>query len=115
MEQEVKKAPVAATVFSIISLVLSAGSMLCALWLFYMVNYMPKSGNGDSLTWGVVGFVSGAVLLIAAIWCGALTGGFIGLIMFIISLVNKLYSIIWMPILAIILGTVAIIICCAVL
>ena len=115
MEQEVKRAPVAATVFLIISLVLSAGSMLCALWLFYMVNYMPKSGNGDSLTWGTVGFVSGMVLLIAATWGGGLIGGFIGLIMLIISLVKNIYNIIWMPILAIILGTVAIFICCVAL
>ena len=115
MEQEIKKTPVAATVFSIISLVLSVGSMLCALWIFYMVNFMPKSGNADSLTWGTVGFVSGMVLFIAATWGGGLIGGFIGLIMLIISLVKKIYNIIWMPILAIILGTVAIFICCVVM
>ena len=101
------------TVISIISLVFSTLAIICAILLLLVVNVGPKSGGtSTALTNEAVLTVSGMIILIAGTWGFAIIGGLMGFIMTIIDIAIKRIRILWMPVLAMVMGIVGIVMCC---
>ena len=113
MVQKDNKPSAVPTVFSVISLVLSALAFICAILLYIIVNVVPKQGGtATALTGRAVLTVSGMVIFIAGAWGFGLIGGLAGFIMTIVDAATKRTKILWIPICAIVLGVISIVVCC---
>ena len=104
-----KTSSAAPAVFSVIALVVSAMAMICVILLLIV----SKSGTGQggtatAITNSAALSVTGMIFFTAFTWIFAVLGGMIGLIMLIIDIVVKRANILWMPVLAIVLGVISI-------
>ncbi|MBR1597617.1 MAG: hypothetical protein IJ661_01740 [Lachnospiraceae bacterium] len=104
------------TVISIISLAFSSFAIICAILLLLVVNVGSKSGDtSTALTNEAVLTVSGMIILILGTWGFAVIGGLMDFIMTIIDIAIKRIRILWMPVLAMVMGIVGIVMCCTAL
>ena len=105
MVQQGKKPSAVPTVISVISLIFSVLALICAILLIIVSNVGPeRGGSATALTNRAVLTVSGMVFFTGFTWLFAMVGGFTGFIMTIVDAVVKRVRIIWIPILAVILG-----------
>ena len=110
MDNQEKRQSAVPTVFSVISLVFSALALICAILLIIISNVGPeRGGTATALTNRAVLTVSGMIFFVGFTWIFAMIGGFMGLVMTIVDAVVKRVRIIWIPILAIVLGVTSVI------
>ncbi|MCR5687256.1 MAG: hypothetical protein K6G58_04480 [Lachnospiraceae bacterium] len=104
-----RSASPALTVFSVIALAVSVLALICVLLLLVI----SKAGTGQGGTATAVSnsvalSVTGMIFFTAFTWIFAISGGMAGFIMLITDIAAKRADIVWMPILAVVLGIVSI-------
>lgn len=105
VNQSVKTTSMVPTVVSVIALVVSGIALVCMLLLLIMSKAgTGQGGSATAITNSAALSVAGMVFFTAFTWIFAILGGLIGLIMFVIDIAVKRGNILWMPILAIVLG-----------
>ena len=105
MDQQGKKPSAVPVVFSIIALVVSTLALICAIVLIIVSTVGPeRGGTATALTNRAVLTVSGMIFFTAFAWGFAMIGGFMGFVMTIVDIAVKRVKIIWIPVLAIVLG-----------
>ena len=102
MNQKPSAAPV---VLSGITFGISALAAVCAALLLFLTVFGTGSGGpATALTNQAVFFVTAVVLLTGAVWLFSVLGGLAGLIMTIADIALRRFSILWMPIVAVVLS-----------
>ena len=110
MNQQEKKPSAGPVVFSVIALAFSALALICAIVLIIISGVGPESGgSATALTNRAVLTVSGMIFFTGFTWIFAMIGGFMGFIMIIVDIVVKRVKIIWIPIVAVVLGVTSMI------
>ena len=110
MDQQEKKPSAVPVVFSAIALTASALALICAVLLIVVSAVGPESGGtATALTNRAVLTVSGMIFFTGFTWVFAMVGGLMGFIMLIVDIVVKRVKIIWIPILAMVLGVISVI------
>ena len=110
MDQQEKKPSAVPVVFSAIALTASVLALICAVLLIVVSAVGPESGGtATALTNRAVLTVSGMIFFTGFTWVFAIVGGLMGFIMLIVDIVVKRVKIIWIPILAMVLGVISVI------
>ena len=110
MDQQEKKPSAVPVVFSAIALTASVLALICAVLLIVVSAVGPESGGtATALTNRAVLTVSGLIFFTGFTWVFAMVGGLMGFIMLIVDIVVKRVKIIWIPILAMVLGVTSMI------
>ena len=110
MDQQEKKPSAVPVVFSAIALTASVLALICAVLLIVVSAVGPESGGtATALTNRAVLTVSGMIFFTGFTWVFAMIGGLMGFIMLIVDIVVKRVKIIWIPILAMVLGITSVI------
>ena len=110
MDQQEKKPSAVPVVFSAIALTASVLALICAVLLIVVSAVGPESGGtATALTNRAVLTVSGMIYFTGFTWVFAMVGGLMGFIMLIVDIVVKRVKIIWIPILAMVLGVISVI------
>ena len=110
MDQQEKKPSAVPVVFSAIALTVSVLALICAVLLIVVSTVGPESGGtATALTNRAVLTVSGMIFFTGFTWVFAMIGGLMGFIMLIVDIVVKRVKIIWIPILAMVLGVISMI------
>ena len=85
-------------------------ALICAVLLIVVSAVGPESGGtATALTNRAVLTVSGMIFFTGFTWVFAMVGGLMGFIMLIVDIVVKRVKIIWIPILAMVLGVISVI------
>ena len=110
MNQQEKRPSAVPVVFSVIALVFSALALIFAIVLIIISVVGPESGgSATALTNRGVLTVSGMIFFTGFTWIFAMIGGFMGFVMTIVDIIVKRVKIIWIPVLAMVLGITGII------
>ena len=110
MDQYEKRPSVVPVVFSAIALAFSSLALICAVLLIVVSAVGPESGgSATALTNRAVLTVSGMILFTGFTWIFAMIGGLMAFVMTIVDIIVKRVKIIWMPVLALVLGITSII------
>ena len=110
MDQQEKRPSAVPVVFSVIALVFSVLAIICAVILIIISNVGPESGGtATALTNRAVLTVSGMIFFAGFTWLFAMAGGLMGFVMIIVDIIVKRVKIIWIPVLAVILGIISVI------
>lgn len=110
MDQQEKKPSAVPVVFSSIALTASVLALICAVLLIVVSAVGPESGGtATALTDRAVLTVSGMIFFTGFTWVFAMVGGLMGFIMLIVDIIVKRVKIIWIPILAMVLGVISVI------
>ena len=105
MDQQEKRPSAVPVVFSVIALVLSALALICSILLIIISAVGPeRGGTATALTNRAVLTVSGMIFFTGFAWMFAMIGGFMGFVMTIVDIIVKRVKIIWIPVLAMVLG-----------
>ena len=105
MDQQEKRPSVVPVVFSVIALASSGLALICAILLIVVSAVGPeKGGSATALTNRAVLTVSGMIFFTGFTWMFATIGGFTGFIMTIVDIIVKRVRIIWIPVLAVVIG-----------
>ncbi len=110
MSQQEKRPSAGPVVFSVIALAFSVLALICAIILIIVSAIGPESGgSATALTNRAVLTVSGMIFFTGFTWIFALIGTLIGFVMTIVDIAVKRVKVIWIPVLAMVLGITSII------
>ena len=110
MSQQEKRPSAVPVIFSVIALAFSALALICAIVLIIISSVGPeRGGSATALTNRAVLTVSGMIFFTGFTWIFAMIGGLMGFVMTIVDIVVKRVKIIWIPVLAMVLGITSII------
>ena len=110
MNQQEKRPSAGPMIISVIALVFSALALICAIVLIIISAVGPESGgSATALTNRTVLTVSGMIFFTGFTWIFAMSGGLMGFVMTIVDIIVKRAKIIWIPVLAMVLGITSII------
>ena len=110
MNQQESRPSAIPVVFSVVALVFSALALICAIVLLIISVVGPESGgSATALTNRAVLTVSGMIFFAGFTWLFAIIGGLMGFVMTIVDIIVKRIRIIWIPVLAMVLGIAGII------
>ena len=110
MSQQEKRPSAGPVVFSVIALAFSALALICAIILIIVSAIGPESGgSATALTKRAVLTVSGMIFFTGFTWIFALIGALMGFVMTIADIAVKRVKVIWIPVLAMVLGITSII------
>ena len=110
MNQQEKRPSAGPVIFSVIALAFSALALICAIVLIIISAVGPESGgSATALTNRAVLTVSGMIFFTGFTWIFAMIGGLMGFVMTIVDIIVKRVKIIWIPVLAMVLGITSII------
>ena len=110
MDQQEKRPSKVPVVFSVIALVFSVLALIFAILLIVVSAVGPeRGGSATALTNRAVLTVSGMIFFTGFTWLFAMIGGLIGFVMTIVDIIVKRVKIIWIPVLAMVLGIISMI------